>query len=389
MIGRTLEKKLKEMARSFSVVTVTGPRQSGKTTLVRSAFPQMSYVSLEDLDSREFAEADPRGFLATYGKGAVIDEAQRVPALFSYIQGKVDEVNRPGMYVLSGSQNFLLHEKISQSLAGRVGILNLLPLSIEELGSQAETTWRYENFLLSGFYPRLYDRPVAARDWYPGYVQTYVERDLRLIKNVTDLASFQRFIRLCAGRVGQILNLSSLAIDCGISHNTAKSWLSILEASFIVYLLKPHYRNFNKRLIKMPKLYFVDPGLACFLLGVSNPAEVDSHHLKGALFESMIVSEFIKYRLHRGLQPDCYFWRDKTGHEVDCVIEQGQDLIAVEIKSGRTLSTGFFDGLVYWNRLSGGGGRNSFLIYGGENTEVRKEGRVLPWKNATGVFRRK
>jgi hypothetical protein len=389
MIGRTLEKKLKEMARSFSVVTVTGPRQSGKTTLVRSAFPRMPYVSLEDLDSREFAEADPRGFLATYAKGAVIDEAQRVPALFSYIQGKVDEVNRPGMYVLSGSQNFLLHEKISQSLAGRVGILNLLPLSIEELGGQTGKARRYEEYLLSGFYPRLYDRPVAARDWYPGYIQTYVERDLRLIKNVTDLASFQRFIRLCAGRVGQILNLTSLAIDCGISHNTAKSWLSILEASFIVYLLKPHYRNFNKRLIKMPKLYFIDSGLAFFLLGVSSPGEVDSHHLKGALFESMIISEFIKYRLHRGLQPDCYFWRDKTGHEVDCVIEQGQDLIGVEIKSGRTLSAGFFDGLVYWNRLSGGGGRNSFLIHGGENTEVRKEGKVLPWKNATGVFRRK
>ncbi|MCU0596894.1 MAG: ATP-binding protein, partial [Desulfobacterota bacterium] len=316
MIRRTLEKKLKELARSFSVVTVTGPRQSGKTTLVRSAFPQMSYVSLEDLDSREFAEDDPRGFLATYEKGAVIDEAQRVPALFSYIQGKVDEANRPGMYVLSGSQNFLLHERISQSLAGRVGILNLLPLSIEELGRQAGKRSRYEDFLFSGFYPRLYDRPVAPLDWYPAYIQTYVERDLRLIKNVTDLASFQRFIRLCAGRIGQILNLSSLAIDCGISHNTAKSWLSVLEASFILYLLKPHYRNFSKRLIKMPKLYFVDPGLACFLLGISSPGEVDSHHLKGGLFESMIVSELLKYRLHRGFQPGCYLWRDKTGHEV-------------------------------------------------------------------------
>lgn len=386
MIARTLEKKLKSLAKAFPVVTVTGPRQSGKTTLVRHAFPDFAYVSLEDGDTREFAVSDPRGFLASYERGLVIDEAQRSPELFSYIQGVVDASGRPGRFILSGSQNFLLHEKISQSLAGRTAILRLLPLAMEEILKPGDRHAGYAPLMHKGFYPRLFASKIRPQDWYPAYIQTYIERDVRLLKNIADLNLFQKFVRLCAGRIGQLLNLSALGADAGINHNTARSWISLLEASYIVFLLRPHHRNFRKRLVKSPKLYFFDTGLASYLLGIRSASDIVNHHMRGPLFESMIITELLKYRYHRGLEPDGFFWRDKIGHEIDFVIDAGGPLTGIEIKSGRTLGSDFFAGLEYWQSISGQTADRSFLIYGGAKEERRTVGRVLPWNQTTDVY---
>jgi hypothetical protein len=388
MIRRALETRLKAVVREFPVVTLTGPRQSGKTTLVRHAFPKTAYVSLEDPDRRAFAESDPRGFLASHPRTLILDEAQRVPELFSYIQTRVDEVGRPGQYILTGSQNFLLHEKISQSLAGRVAILKLLPLSFEELGRGLAGMRGYEPLILKGFYPRLWDKPVRPTDWYGAYLQTYVERDVRLIKNITDLSSFQHFVRLLAGRCGQILNLSSLAVDAGISHNTARAWIGLLEASYIVFLLRPFHKSYRKRLVKAPKLYFYDSGLTAYLLGLRDRVQVDTHFMKGALFEGLILTEFQKYFFNRGIEPRIYYWRDKTGHEVDGLIESPGGPIPVEMKSGKTIAAGYFDGLAYWSRLAGKEPTKGFVIYGGEEMQSRSSGTVLGWKQALSAIPR-
>ncbi|OGP50648.1 MAG: AAA family ATPase [Deltaproteobacteria bacterium RBG_13_43_22] len=389
MIKRILKNKLVALSRQFPVVTLTGPRQSGKTTLVKEAFPDWTYISLEELDNREFADHDPRGFLSTYSQKVVIDEAQRVPSLFSYLQGVVDRNKRTGQYILTGSQNFLLHERISQSLAGRTAVLKLLPLSMEELPQKNFSRRNFYPLLFRGFYPRLHTKQVSPTDWYRSYVQTYLERDLRLIKNIPDLGLFQKFVRLCAGRIGQILNLSSLAQDTGISPNTARSWISLLESSFLVFLLQPHFRNFNKRLIKMPKLYFYDSGLACYLLGIETPEQIQTHFIKGSLFESLIISELIKYRNHRGLEANCYYWRDKVGHEIDCLLDFGDRQIPIEIKSGETITSGFFDGLNYWNHLAGVDPRQGFLIYAGLKNEGRSLGRVISWDKVQEIFNKK
>ncbi len=385
-IKRVLEEKLKQLLDKFPVISMTGPRQSGKTTLVKYAFPDRAYVSLEDLDKREFAQQDPRGFLANYPGGVIIDEAQRVPGLFSYIQGVVDKENKPGRFILTGSQNYLLNEAISQTLAGRVAILELLPFSLEELSGTPFEPQEYSAALYKGFYPRIYDFDLEPADWYAGYVQTYVEKDVRLIKNITELDTFRRFMRLCAGRVGQILNLSSLALDCAVSHNTARSWLSLLETSFIIFFLRPHFKNFNKRLIQMPKLYFFDPGLVCYLLGIENREQVDTHYLKGALFETMALAELVKYRLNRGRNPNCYYWRDKVGHEIDCILETGDRLTPIEIKTTHTIKASLFDGLSYWNKLAGQNPELSYLIYGGDGKEKRTSGNVLSWKHIAEIF---
>lgn len=386
MIKRELSKKLKELASKFPVVSVIGPRQSGKTTLVKYVFPKMSYVSLEDLDTREFALKDPRGFLATYESGAIIDEIQRVPQLFSYIQTVVDNKRCAGHFILTGSQNMLLLENISQTLAGRVAILRLLPLSLEELKAAGYKLADSEEFIFNGFYPRIYDKKISPNDWYPSYIQTYLERDVRLIKNISDLNTFQKFIKLCVGRIGQILNLTSLGNDCGITHNTAKAWLSVLDASYIIFLLKPYYKNFNKRLIKMPKLYFFDTGLACSLLGVHDKTQLNTHYLKGSLFENLIISELIKHRFNRGADHDCYYWRDKTGNEVDCVIESGGSLLQVEIKSGKTIADDFFSGMEYFSKLASKEHINSYLVYNGEENQKRTVANVMSWKNVVSVF---
>lgn len=386
MIKRELSKKLTLAAKTFPVVAVVGPRQSGKTTLVKIAFPEKAYVSMEDLDMREYAVQDPRGFLSDYPKGAILDEIQRTPELFSYLQTNVDTNNKSGKFIITGSQHFLLQHNISQTLAGRVGVLKLLPLSLNELDKTPFRSDDYEEYLFKGFYPRIYDKKILPRDWYPNYIQTYVERDLRLIKNITDLGTFQSFLKMCAARIGQVLNLSSLAADCGITHNTAKSWLSILEASFIVFLLRPHYKNFNKRLIKMPKLYFYDPGLTCSLLGIETKKQLLTHSLKGNIFEAFVLSEILKIRYNKGFDSNIYFWRDKTGHEIDCIIEKSEKLVPLEIKSGKTLTKDQFKNLIYWNNLSKTNPRASYIIYGGNLTQKRSYGNLVGWKNINSVL---
>lgn len=378
MIIREQIKNITRLARKFPVVSVTGPRQSGKTTLLKQAFPKHLYVSLEDSDSRSFAETDPRGFLAQAAFGMIIDEVQRVPHLFSYIQTIVDDKNKSGMFILSGSQNFLLLESISQTLAGRVAILKLLPFSITELaGNKVLKKW--EDYVFTGAYPRIYDKKIAPKDFYPSYIQTYVERDVKQMRNIGDLRDFMRFIKMCAGRIGQLLNLSSLAADCGISVNTAKSWISILEASYIIYLLPPHHANFNRRLVKMPKIYFYDTGLACSLLGISKSSELKTHFLKGGLYENMVICEFIKYRFNNALTDNCFFWRDNKGVEIDLLLENGHNLTPIEIKSGETISGDYFTALTHWNTIANNQPKNAHLFYAGILSQKRTTTNVVGW----------
>lgn len=383
MITRVLEIKLKQLAKKMPAIAVIGPRQSGKTTLVRKVFPNKPYISLEDIDVREFAETDPRGFLAQYQGGAIFDEIQRVPNLLSYLQTIIDEQKINGQFILTGSHNYLLQQHVSQTLAGRVAMLTLLPLSIEELGQATAKAQTLDQYLFKGCYPRIYDQKLNPTKWYQDYIQTYIERDVRLIKNISDLHTFQKFIKLCAGRIGQILNLSSLANDCGITHNTAKAWLSVLESSYLVFFLQPHHKNFSKRLIKMPKLYFYDTGLACALLNINSQSQLKTHYLYGSLFESFVITELMKERFNTGLQSNCYFWRDRLGHEIDCVLELRGQLIPVEIKSSRTINTDYFKGIYYWTSLAGISPDKGYVIYGGMQSQQRQQGNVLSWKTIT------
>lgn len=377
MIPRTLQTKLVDLQQKFPIVTLTGPRQSGKTTLVRAAFPDMPYVSLEDPDMRQFSLRDPRGFLSNYPQGAVIDEAQHNPELFSYLQTLVD-FNPQMRFVLTGSSNLLLFERISQSLAGRTAILVLLPFSFEELPPADEP---YERRIYTGAYPPLFDRSIAPSDFYPAYLQTYVERDVRLIKNIGDINSFILFTQLCAGRIGQLINYTSLANDASISPNTAKAWLSILESSYVVYRLQPYYENFNKRLVKSPKLYFYDTGLACSLLGIREENQVALHYLKGALFENLILNELIKFYFHRGQRRIPYFWKDHQGNEIDCLIVEGQAKIPIEIKSGKTFSPAYFDHLNMWRKLANLPTEQGFVVYGGDQTLQTSQGPLVSWRD--------
>ena len=376
MIKRSMTGKLLSLAEKFQVITITGPRQSGKTTLVKAAFPTKAYVSLEEPDTRQFALTDPRGFLSNYPSGAILDEIQQVPDLFSYIQGMVDE-RQDVQYILTGSANFLLMEKVSQTLAGRTAILHLLPLSLSEIGSTGLTS---ENQIFMGQYPRLYDRGVPAVDFYPSYIQTYVEKDLRLIKNITDLNTFIRFIQLCAGRIGQLINHTSLANDAGISPNTAKEWLSVLGSSYILYQMQPYYRNFNKRLVKSAKLYFYDTGIACSLLGIRSEEQVNFHYLKGSLFENLIINEFIKRRFNRGENQLPYFWQDHHGKEIDCLLENGTRAVPVEVKSGKTMSPNYFDNLKYWYQLTGELDKKAYVVYGGDESFRTSFGDLVSWR---------
>ena len=397
MIARHLRSALRAAARDAPVVTLTGPRQSGKTTLARTAFPRHDYASLEDPDLRTFALEDPRGFLDQYRRGVVIDEAQRAPDLFSYVQTLVDRDDRPGRFVLSGSQNFLLLRSISQTLAGRCAILHLLPFSFTELASLPAVDVSglgrriprrrrvpeagLPDTLFRGFYPRIHDKKLDARRWLRDYHQTYVERDVRELVNVGDLEAFRLFVRLCAGRNGQLLNLSGLASDAGVTHTTARRWLSILEAGFLVVRLRPHHRNFNKRLVKSPKLYFLDTGLLCYLLGIGSPAELRLHAARGNVFESFVLSELLKARLHRGDEAALYFWRDAAGHEIDFVIADGEDLTPVEVKSGQTVAGDFFAGLRFWRTLAGDPAAPAALVYGGDRSFRREGFTVYRWSD--------
>jgi uncharacterized protein len=383
MIRRTMEPLLRRRAGELPVVTVTGPRQSGKTTLCRATFPDKPYANLEAPDVREHALADPRGFLARFPRGAILDEIQRAPQLASYLQEIVDARNRPGDWILTGSQHFALVERITQSLAGRTAMLQLLPLSHEELRASG-TKQDLDDTVLRGGYPRLYDTPLDATAWFADYVMNYVERDVRQILEIGDLATFQTFLRLCAGRVGQVLNLSSLTADAGVSHATAKRWLSVLEASYVVFRLQPIHRNITKRLTKSPKLFFFDTGLASYLLGIRKPGDFAFHPLRGAVFENWVVSEVLKWRWNRGLPMDLAYYREARGVEVDLVLERALDPVAVEIKASRTLpprSGSAFDALETTLRSGAVPARTveRRIVYAGERRE-RVEGiEFLPW----------
>ncbi len=377
MIERTLASKVTSLAQKFQVITLTGPRQSGKTTLVRATFPDLPYVSLEEPDIRQIALTDPRGFLSNYPNGVILDEIQNTPELFSYIQRIVDE-NRQIQFILTGSSNFLLMEKISQTLAGRTAVLHLLPFSLQELEPLTDS---YENMIFKGQYPRIYDRAIPPSDFYPSYIQTYVDRDVRMIKNIGDINAFIQFTQLCAGRIGQPLNNASLANDAGISPNTAKSWLSILESSYILYRLQPYHRNFNKRLIKSPKLYFYDTGVACSLLGIREQEQVNLHYMKGSLFENLILNEFIKRSFNRGENRQPYYWQDNHGKEIDCLLVNGEKVTAVEIKSGKTMSTSYFENLKYWRSLAALPESQEYVVYGGDQSMQTSAGTLISWKN--------
>lgn len=375
MINRNAEKSILHLATQFKVVAVIGPRQSGKTTLVRHLFQNKKYVNFENPDMRLFALDDPRGFLSSYADGAIFDEVQKVPEIFSYLQQIADESSDPGKFILTGSNNFLLQQNISQSLAGRVGYLKLLPLSIDEV---EHSTMTIDELIFKGGYPSLYSGVTDVTLWFANYIQTYVERDVRLIKNISDLVVFERFIRLCAGRIGQLLNKNNLAMECGVDNKTIEAWLSVLETSFVVFRLQPFHNNYNKRLVKMPKLYFYDTGLATALMGIQNKDQLTIHPFRGALFENLIILEFLKDRFNKAKTNNLSFWRDNMGSELDLLIDDGTAIIPIEIKSGQTVTDEYFKGIKYWNKLTGKDG--GFVIYGGSSIQKRSNQiTVLPY----------
>jgi hypothetical protein len=383
VIERTLARRARELSRKFPAVTITGPRQSGKTTLARAAFPNLPYVSLEAPDVRAFAQEDPRGFLAGYPHGAILDEVQRVPELASYLQGIVDEPGFGGSWILTGSQDFALLASLSQSLAGRTAILHLLPPSLEELRRFERHPADLFELLFAGAYPRIHQEGTPPRAFLEAYVATYVERDVRQILEVGDLGRFQTFVRLCAGRTGQLVNFSSLGADAGVSQPTARSWLSAMEAGFLVFRLRPYLPNLRKRLIKTPKLYFYDSGLLCFLLGIRDSEQLRHHPMRGAVFESWVVSEVLKVHHHRGVSPNVFFFQDRRGLEVDLIVERGgHEITAVEIKSGATLAGDFLkslDSLSETLAEARGPEVERVLVYGGEQPSTRRGVRIVPW----------
>ncbi len=360
----------------YPVITITGPRQSGKTTLARHTFAGKPYANLENPVTRQFAEEDPVAFLGQYPQGAIIDEIQRVPELLSYIQVIVDEKRENGLFVLTGSQQFELMHGISQSLAGRTALLKLLPLSIAELATRFSPG--VDEMLFRGFYPRIYDQDIAPDQAYGDYFETYVERDLRQLVNVKNLSLFQRFVKLCAGRCGQLLNLNSLANDTGISHSTAREWMTVLEASYIVFLLQPFHANIGKRLVKSPKIYFYDVGLASWLMGIEEQRQIATHPLRGGLFENMCVMEALKYRYHRGKRNNLFFYRDSNGNEVDILYTKGEEILPIEVKSGQTITSAWFRNLKSFRTLlPGKSSLKSCLVYGGETEQFRQDVHVI------------
>ena len=381
MIQRILGSKIAEAAQKLPVVAVTGPRQSGKSTLVQHLFQQHTYANLEDRELRRFAQDDPKGFLRNLGPQAIIDEIQNVPDLLSYIQITVDREKRAGQFIISGSQNLLLMQSVSQSLAGRVAIFNLLPFSLEELMPTQYALPAYEDYILKGFYPRIYDFDLNPNTWLLDYIQTYVERDLRQIVNVSDLGAFRQFLEICAGRTGQLVNFSEIGNLIGISYQTVKNWLSVLQTSFIIYLLRPYHRNFDKRIVKSSKLYFYDTGLACALLNIRSVDDVNRHFAKGSLFENLIITEILKNQLNRNLRSSQYFWNAAGNNEIDLLLDSGGRLVPIEIKSGRTINTHFFESLQYFQPISGALPEDSFLIYGGDDVQSRSTAQVLSWRH--------
>lgn len=384
MIEREAQQKLAQLGDTFKAIAVIGPRQSGKTTLVKAIFPEKPYLSLENPDTRNFALEDPRGFLQNLPNGAVLDEVQRTPLLFSYLQEILDNSNQKGLFILTGSNNFLLQESISQSLAGRVGYFNLLPFSVKELLSVNLLPETDEKVMVNGFYPPIYDQRISSLDWVPNYIKTYIERDIRQIKNVSDLLIFEKFMSVLAGRTSQELNLTSISNEVGVDLKTVQSWIGILESSFIIFLLKPHFQNYNKTIVKRPKVYFYDTGLVCSFLRISNVSQLENHPLKGAIFETMVVIEMVKKYTNQGINPPLFYWRDKTGHEIDLIVDKGNLLIPIEIKSSKTINSYFFKNLKYWNHLSKM--NKAVLIYSGIQEQNRSDGTLITnWKNISNL----
>jgi uncharacterized protein len=379
MIPRHAAAALTRLLAGFPVVTVTGPRQSGKTTLVRAALSHKPYVSLEAPTERDFARRAPHDFLRRFANGAVIDEAQRAPELLSELQGVIDADGRMGLYVLTGSHNLSLLEGTSQTFAGRNGLLELLPLSIAELREVGQLPTALDNLLFMGFYPAIHARDVRPDDWLQSYIVTYAERDARQLRAIEDLSSFQRFLRLTATRTGQLLNIASLASDGGIAERTARGWLSILETCYLIHFVRPHFNNLGKRLVKMPKLYFHDVGLAASLLGIQNTSQMATHPLRGALFETMVVNEFLKARRNAAKREQLHFWRDNIGTEVDLVLEQGHALAGVEIKSATRMAPDAAPALRKWQRYAADIPSHLGVVYGGDEAFVREGVSMLPW----------
>ena len=380
MQNRTIESALINLTKKYPVVTITGPRQSGKTTLCRKVFPDKAYVNLEAPDQRQFALDDPRGFLKAYPDGGILDEIQRTPDLTSYIQTLVDEDPAPGKFILTGSQQFNIREALSQTLAGRTGILTLLPFDWEEIKAYQDTS-DIDELILNGFYPRLHHMEINPTQAMADYFETYVQRDVRQLMQIKNQGLFEKFVRLCAGRIGQLLNLQSLGNDTGVSHTTAREWISILEASYILFQLPPWYSNISKRLIKTPKIYFWDVGLAAYLLGLQDKNQVSRDPLKGNLFENMVIAETAKQYYHRGQRPKLYFYRDRSGNEVDLIIEHGRDLALFEIKSGQTVNPGFFNGLDQLSKTLPDKIKGGMVIYGGDQKQLRSNWHVWPVKD--------
>lgn len=382
MIKRSVEKTLKKLVKGYPAIAITGPRQSGKTTLAKMVFNDRPYVSLENPDIRERALEDPKNFLKRYIKeGAVFDEVQRCPELFSYLQQIIDEGPGHCRFILTGSSQFGLRSKISQSLAGRVAMIHLLPFCCQELYNDRSSLPDFDRLLLYGFYPPIYDRNLEPSYWYANYFQTYIERDVHQLINIRDLSVFQKFVRLCAARTGQLVNLSNLSVECGINHNTAKAWISILEASYIVHLLQPYYNNYGKRLVKTPKIYFYDTGLAAYLTGINNLEMMSTHQYRGKLFETFIINEIIKSSFNSGIPYQIYFWRDRGGNEVDVITEKGNNIKPLEIKSGSTFNKDFLKGINSILKIDNIALVEPSLIYGGEDTLSFKEYKILSWKD--------
>ena len=378
-IERQIKPYLQKALSQFPILSLTGPRQSGKTTLLKKSFPDYQYFNMERLDLRELFLSDPMGFLQSNGEKLIFDEAQNVPELFSYIQVISDERGTPGQYILSGSQSFLMNKHISQSLAGRAHISHLFPFSLNEI---AQSEIDINKIIWSGFYPRLYNSDIYPKDFYPSYIQTYIERDVRSLKGIENLNTFSRFLGLCAGRIGQVLNLSSLANDTGISVNTAKAWLSLLESSFIIFQLQPYHNNFSKRLIKSPKIYFYDTGIACSLLRLTNPDMIRTHYLYGSLFENLVINEIVKSYYHSGKQPAVYYWRESNGTEIDCIIEKGnKELIAIEIKGGATFSKDYLKN--FKNFPENNYKIKKRLIYTGNKSYNISDVQLISWSDFT------
>jgi len=384
VIARSIESRLLRLATTFPAVAIVGARQTGKTTLARHAFPGLPYVSLEAPDDREFARTDPRGFLNRFPEGAILDEVQRAPDLFAFLQTVIDQDRRPGKWILTGSHNFLLLGGVSQSLAGRVAPIEILPFNCDELALAQEQAASWMETIHRGFYPEPATTLVAAVEWYAAYVATYVDRDVRSVLNVGDLSTFERFVRLTASRCGSLLNLSSLAVDSGISQPTARSWISVLEASGLVTLLKPHHANFGKRLIKSPKIYWNDTGLLCYLLRITDGEDLSTHPSRGAVFESFVVAETRKTLAASGGLAEPFFWRDASGHEVDLLLDAGARLHAMESKSSETIQADLFRGLEHYAGIAGKRCASTTLIYPGDSAYERSGHAVVPWRQ-TGM----